>query len=177
VLAKGPQVDRNGEFSEYAAARWPVLVRSVILLGGSPDEAEDVARAAVERCLLHWDRVRKAADRDAYVHRVLLNTYRSTRRPRWTTERSVPDVAQIGAEAGAAGAMALSDDASAMWKMLGRLSPAHREALVLRFYADLSEQQMATVLGVAAGTVKSRVSRALAALAQDPDLADMREGS
>jgi RNA polymerase sigma-70 factor (sigma-E family) len=170
-------VDRNGEFGEYAAARWPILVRSVILLGGSPDEAEDVAQSALERCLLHWDRVRQAADRDAYVHRILLNTYRSSRRPRWTTERSLADVTGVGLAPAKRATTSHPDDAAAMWQMLRRLSPTHREALVLRFYADLSEQQMATVLGVAPGTVKSRVSRALAALSKDPDMADMKEGS
>jgi DNA-directed RNA polymerase specialized sigma24 family protein len=45
---------------------------------------------------------------------------------------------------------------------------------VLRYYANLSEQQMAGVLGVAAGTIKSRLSRALRVLADDPNLSDLR---
>jgi RNA polymerase sigma factor (sigma-70 family) len=59
-------------------------------------------------------------------------------------------------------------------RALDRLSRDQRTAVVLRYYAHLSEQQMASVLGVASGTVKSRLSRAVRALAQDPDLAELR---
>jgi len=54
------------------------------------------------------------------------------------------------------------------------LSTPAREAVVLRYYAHLTEQEMAAVLGVAPGTVKSRLSRALAELSRDSDLADGR---
>jgi len=56
---------------------------------------------------------------------------------------------------------------------LSRLRPEHREVLVLRYYADLTEHQTAQVLGIAHGTVKSRASRAIAALSQDRSLADL----
>jgi DNA-directed RNA polymerase specialized sigma24 family protein len=72
------------EFSEYVAARWPRLVRSAVLLGCSAAEAEDVVQTALTRCLVSWSRVQRADDRDAYVHRVLINTFTSARRRRWT---------------------------------------------------------------------------------------------
>ena len=56
---------------------------------------------------------------------------------------------------------------------LGRLGLEQREVLVLRYFADLTEAQIATVLGVAPGTVKSRASRALAALSADTSLSDL----
>jgi len=59
-------------------------------------------------------------------------------------------------------------------RCLASLTTDQRIAVVLRFHLDLSEAQMATVLGVAPGTVKSRLSRALARLAEDPLLADVR---
>ena len=65
-------------------------------------------------------------------------------------------------------------DADAVRRSLDRLSPDQRTAVVLRYYAHLSEQQMAHVLGVAPGTVKSRLSRALRLLADDPHLSDLR---
>lgn len=61
-------------------------------------------------------------------------------------------------------------------RALGRLSSQHRQVLTLRFLAGLSEQQTATALGVPVGTVKSRASRALASLASDGTLSDLREG-
>jgi RNA polymerase sigma factor (sigma-70 family) len=66
------------------------------------------------------------------------------------------------------------DDADAMVRALERLGHHQRAAVVLRYYARLTEEQMATVLGVAPGTVKSRLARALAALAADRALGDLR---
>lgn len=59
-------------------------MRSAVLLGCSQAEAEDVVQATLERCLLKWAHVERAGDRDSYVHRVLLNTFMSSRRRRWT---------------------------------------------------------------------------------------------
>ena len=66
------------------------------------------------------------------------------------------------------------DDADAILRSLDLLGADQRTAVVLRYYAHLTEQQMAAVLGVAPGTVKSRLSRALKVLADDPDLAELR---
>lgn len=60
-------------------------------------------------------------------------------------------------------------------RALEHLPDDQRTAVVLRYYAHLTELQMATVLGVPAGTVKSRLSRAVKALAQDPHLAELRD--
>ena len=159
------------EFTEYVTARWPRLVRSAVLLGCTPSEAEDLVQSALERCLVKWNRVRVAEDRDAYVHRVLINCFRSSRRRRWHGElpsASLPEAPDSDQTAGV-------DDTDAVMRALDRLPGDQRTAVVLRYYAHLSEQQMASVLGVAAGTVKSRLSRAVKALAQDPHLAELRE--
>ncbi|WP_328526933.1 SigE family RNA polymerase sigma factor [Kribbella sp. NBC_00359] len=159
------------DFSEYVAARWPTLVRSAVLLGCNHPEAEDVVQTALERCLLKWGKVRAADDRDAYVHRILINTFLSARRRRWHGERPsavLPEYAGLDQTTGV-------DDTDAVTRALDRLPGDQRTAVVLRYYAHLSEQQMASVLGVPAGTVKSRLSRAVKALAQDPDLAELRE--
>ncbi|WP_067437116.1 SigE family RNA polymerase sigma factor [Nocardioides jensenii] len=158
------------EFSEYVGSRWPRLVRSAVLLGCPAHEAEDVVQTALTRCLVHWSKVRRADDRDAYVHRVLVNTFTSARRRRWTGERPVEDLPELG---GADETVAV-DVADAVQRSLDRLSQDQRIAVVLRYYAHLDEQQMATVLGVAPGTVKSRLSRALKVLADDPDLSELR---
>ncbi len=60
---------------------------------------------------------------------------------------------------------------------LARLGPESRAVVVLRYYADLTERQTADVLGIALGTVKSRMSRALAQLATDPHLSDLPGGT
>lgn len=160
----------NAEFSEYVAARWPRLVRSAVLLGCSPAEAEDVVQAALTRCLVNWSKVRRADDRDAYVHRVLINTFTSGRRRQWTRERPVAEVPDLQHEDDTT----TYDNADAISRSLQQLTPEQRAAVVLRYYAHLTEQQMAAVLGVAPGTVKSRLSRALKLLADDPHLSDLR---
>jgi RNA polymerase sigma-70 factor (sigma-E family) len=159
------------DFSEYVAARWPTLVRAAVLLGCSRPEAEDLVQTALERCLLKWNRVRAADDRDAYVHRVLINTFLSARRRRWNRERPSAVLPEYAGQDQTTGV----DDADTVMRALNRLPTDQRTAVVLRYYAHLSEQQMASVLGVAAGTVKSRLSRAVKALAQDPHLAELRE--
>jgi RNA polymerase sigma-70 factor (sigma-E family) len=159
------------DFSEYVTARWPTLVRSAVLLGCTPPEAEDLVQTALERCLVKWNRVRAADDRDAYVHRVLVNCFRSSRRRRWHGERpsaALPEHSDIDPTAGV-------DETDAVMRALDGLPDDQRTAVVLRYYAHLTELQMATFLGVPAGTVKSRLSRAVKALAQDPHLAELRD--
>ena len=80
------------EFSEYADARWPVLVRAAVVLGCSLEEAQDLAQTTLLRCLRAWTRVRAADDRDAYVYTVLLNAHRDSHRRRWRGERPTAEV-------------------------------------------------------------------------------------
>lgn len=163
------------EFTEFVAARWPRLVRSAILLGCSPSEAEDLVQTALTKCLVHWSRVRVADDRDAYVHRVLVNAFTSSRRRRWWGEKphgDLPERADLGATG--AGAAARVDAADALDRALARLTAGQRAVVVLRYYAHLSEAQTAAALQVAPGTVKSRLSRALTVLAADETLHELR---
>jgi DNA-directed RNA polymerase specialized sigma24 family protein len=83
----GETVGGDDDFGDYVAARWVSLVRSAVLLGCSAPEAEDLVQTTLERCLLKWEKVRVAEDRNAYVHRVLINQFISARRRRWTGER------------------------------------------------------------------------------------------
>lgn len=163
-------MERDDDFSEYVAVRWPRLVRSAVLLGCSAGEAEDLVQTALVRCLVQWRKVQRADDRDAYVHRVLINAFISSRRRRWTGERPTA----VLPDPGVPDATAEVDDTDVVRRALALLNPDQRAAVVLRYYAHLSEKQIAVVLGIAAGTVKSRLSRALATLEQDPHLAELR---
>jgi RNA polymerase sigma-70 factor (sigma-E family) len=163
-------MSEDDDFSQYVAARWPRLVRCAVLMGCTPVEAEDLAQATVERCLLKWSRVQRAQDRDAYVHRILINTFRASLRRRWTGEQPtehLPDRHQDN-ETGRI------DDADAVVRALQRLSADQRCVVVLRYYVHLREHQTASALGIAPRTVKSRLSRALKTLGQDPSLIELR---
>lgn len=159
------------DFSVYVATRWPRLVRTAILLGCSPAEAEDVTQAALEKCFVHWSKVEAADDRDAYVHRILINTFNSSRRQRrWRAEHStdrLPTVAQPDHSSSVASSAALR-------AALMRLSPEQRAVVVLRYYAQLSESETCQALAIPAGTAKSRLARALVALAADSHLTESR---
>jgi RNA polymerase sigma-70 factor (sigma-E family) len=157
----------DGDFTEYVAARRPRLVRTAVLLGCPEADAEDVVQTALSRCLKAWSRVAKADNRDAYVNRVLVNVLHDARARRWNGElptQDLPDRPAAGEDV-AAGLV--------VRRALATLGIEHREVLVLRFFADLSERQTAEALGVPAGTVKSRTARALAALSAHTDIAAM----
>jgi RNA polymerase sigma-70 factor (sigma-E family) len=160
-------VDRDVDYAEYVTARRPALVRAAVLLGCPKPEAEDVAQSALVRCYGAWARVRQATDPDAYVYRILVNCLRDSRARCWTDE--IPSEILPEPETGRDLAEEITRGLAVRQALLG-LSRDHREVLVLRFYADLSERQVAEVLRVPAGTVKSRTARALAALASGPAL-------
>ena len=116
--------------------------------------------------------MQRADDSDAYVYRMLLNCLRDSRRRRWWGERATEDLP----EAVAADRSGDIDVADAVHRAMAGLSDAHRQVVVLRIFADLSERQTALALGVEPGTVKSRLSRALARLAADDHVLDLTEG-
>ncbi len=150
------------DFSEYAAARRPALVRAAVLLGCPRSEAEDLVQSTFTKAFRSWRRVERAEQPDAYVYTILLHTWRDTRRQR--PDLPLDDLSDLTAE---------SDHADrtvtgvAVRQALARMRPEHREVLVLRYYADLSVDQVCDALRLPPGTVKSRTARALAALAAD----------
>jgi RNA polymerase sigma-70 factor (sigma-E family) len=165
-------VDRDSEFSEFASARWLRLVRSARLLGCSVHEAEDVAQTTLLKCYLAWSKVSRADNPDAYVARVLINAHRQSRRRMWWRELPTEHLP----EPEATDATAAMADADAVRHALDRLPPAQREVVVLRHYLGLSEREAADSLGVPSGTVKSRLSRAIAQLAASDDLRSILDG-
>jgi RNA polymerase sigma-70 factor (sigma-E family) len=161
-------MDTDGDFSAYASARWTALVRSGVVLGCTIDEAHDLAQTTLLRCYKAWRKVERADDRDAYVYRILLNCHRDSRRRRWWGERptdTLPDQAVPDATA----RVDLSDSVR---RALDDLSQVNREAVVLRYYANLTEAQIAHTLNIAPGTVKSRLSRAVEQLATNSHLTE-----
>jgi len=151
------------DFSEYVAARRASLVRAVVLLGCPTADAEDIVQTALLKCHRSWRRVQRADQPEAYVYRVLVNTFRDARSRRWTGEVPTDVLPDDGRE---------SDHLTGLEvrRALASMSHDHREVLVLRYFADLSEAQTARALGIPAGTAKSRTARALAALSEHPSL-------
>lgn len=161
-------VSKDEAFTEYASGRWLTLVRAAIALGCTLSEAEDLAQTTLLKVYVAWGKVVKADHRDAYVSRMLVNAHRDTHRRRWRRETPVAEVPDVH-EPDATNA---SDTADALRRAVGNLSQGQREVVALRYFVRLTEVEIAAVLDIAPGTVKSRISRALAALANSPDLTE-----
>jgi RNA polymerase sigma-70 factor (sigma-E family) len=162
--------DQREAYSAYVSQRWRVLVRAAVVLGCDLHAAQDLAQATLLRCYVKWPQVEVADNRDAYVARVMLNLHRQARRRRWRAERptaELPEPTRVAEP---------DDGTDTVAEALARLSPEQREVVVLRILMELSEREVAGMLRIPAGTVKSRLSRALARLALDPELMDLDEG-
>lgn len=147
-----------GTYEEYAAAAWPKLYRLAYLLAGSHADAEDVAQQALVKVFRNWARVTASDTPDAYVRRILTNTYLSSRRPvRLQREVLTDRLPDAEVDAGTAG----SEQRLVLWPHVQALPPRQRAVVVLRYYEDLSEQQIADALGCSTGTVKSNAHKAL----------------
>ncbi len=161
-------------YAQYVGEHWRDLVRAAVFLGASSHDAEDIAQTTLVHCYRDWARVTDADNQEAYVYRMLLNCLRDQRRTRWFKGRVDADAEQFGGTvADSSEAIATAD---AIHRALGVLSKAHREVVVLRYFVQLTESQTAEALGIAAGTAKGRLSRALARLAADHQLRELRPG-
>lgn len=164
-------MEHEAEYAAFVAERWSTLVRAAVFLGAAPHDAEDLVQGTLLRCYRKWDLVRAADDRDGYVFRILLNVLRSDRRSAWWRRRSDRALVDQAATVGdTAEATAIAD---AVHRAMADLSAEQRQVVVLRYFVQLSEAQTAAVLGVPAGTVKSRLSRSLARLSADHHLTDL----
>lgn len=150
--------DEDADFSAYAAQAWAGLYRRAFLLSGQHADAEDLAQQTLIRARRHWSKVVRAGSPDAYVTRILTNVYLSSRRrARVGREvlRAVPEAASESTPSPILGEL---------WPHLLGLPPRQRAVVVLRFYEDLAERDVAEMLGISVGAVKSTTHKALAHL-------------
>jgi RNA polymerase sigma-70 factor (sigma-E family) len=148
------------DFAAFVAARWASLYRLAYLLAGSPTGAEDLLQTTLEKAYMNWSRIGRMEHAEAYVRRMLATTMVSSRRRAWIKERpwgQLPDVAEESAELPIL-------DRSLLWPLVCALPARQRAIIVLRYYEDLTEAQIAEALGCAPGTVKSQSSTAIAAI-------------
>jgi len=139
------------------------LTRLAFLMLGDRQTAEDVVQEAFCGLYRAWDRLPDHARALGYVRSSVLNGSRSALR---RSKRAPRAVAAPAAAASAEDAVLAGERQRETVAALRRLPPRQREAVVLRYFADLPEQETAAAMGVSRGTVKSTTSRALAALAR-----------
>ena len=152
--------DDERECVAYLTANLPRLHRTAYLLCGDAHLADDIVQSTAVALYLHWRRVRAADNVDGYVHRVMVRKHVDTRRLAWSRVL----LTEIPPEPPASGGESTVEDRDAMAAALARLPVGQRTVLVLRYYADLSVEDTAAVLGCSEGNVKSQASRGLAAL-------------
>lgn len=147
---------RNGwedQFAEYFRVRAQPLRRLAYSLCGDWHTAEDLVSATFVRLYRHWPRVRDETV-DAYTRRILVNAFLSDRRARRRESLMAdPPERPVGAPDPAEGL--------ALRRALAGLAPRQRAAVVLRYYEDLPVAEVAALLGITEGTVKSQTARAI----------------
>jgi RNA polymerase sigma-70 factor (sigma-E family) len=153
-------------FDEFVAARSGALLRTAYLLTHDHGRAEDLLQTALTKAWFSWSRVDSP---EAYVRRIMVNTYASWWRRRWNGEHATDEVPERSAQASD------QDGAADLWTALGNLPRRMRAVVVLRYFEDLTETETAALLGVSVGTVKSQTAKAFAKLRIDPALATSEE--
>ena len=150
----------DDRFTEFFGANQQRALRLAYLLTGDRQLAEDIAAEAFARVLARWsDDIR---DPGAYLRRAVVNTVNSSFRRRGTERRMGPllHVPTDDRDRVAGGVV----DRDVVLAALAQLPPQQRTVLVLRYYDDRSEAEIARILGISAGSVKSNASRGLARL-------------
>ncbi len=141
-------------FSEFAAARAQGLKRYAYLLVGDSAEADDLVQSALLKAYLAWPRLATWGAADAYCRTIIgRSCIRVWGRRKRVLTGDVPERPVAPNEAVLA--------ADAVWTALAALGARQRAVVVLRFYEDMTEADIASVLGISIGTVKSQLSRAL----------------
>jgi len=159
VLAMVRQGTASDSFAAVFSAHHKQAVRLAYLLTSDAHQAEDVVADAFTKVYARWKKG-EVRDVGAYLRRAVANEANSKLRRRYLERREASK--RSGDDRG----VRLVDDHAAdqdvVWQAIRRLPDRQRQAVVLRYYEDLSEAETAEILGCSVGTVKSQVSRGLA---------------
>ena len=160
-LSGGGSVDGSGEFADFVRTNTPALTRTAYLLCGDSLAAEELVQETLVRLYPKWQLVAAADAPLAYVRRSLANQFVNQSRRPWRREVTVETMPERPDTSDPAGQF---DDREELWVMLGSLPARQRAALVLRYFHDLPDEEIGAALGCQLGTVRSLISRGLAAL-------------
>ena len=153
---------RDADFDEFMNAQWAPLFRTAYLLTGDYQLAEDVLQTAFAKAFMSWSKISKTGQPVAYTRKIVTNQAMSWWRRRSSTEvptLDIPGDHHVGHEDRVT-------QASVVWSVLATLPTKQRAVMVLRYYEDLTEAQIADTLNISTGSVKSHASAARATLAQ-----------
>jgi RNA polymerase sigma-70 factor (sigma-E family) len=150
-------------YEDFVNTRLSALARYAVILTGDRHTAEDLVQETMVRAQLHWKKVCRADVPERYVKRMMANLYLDWQRGSWWRRvllRGEPDEVVPVAVDIAEGAA----DRDLLWTALAGLPRQQRAALVLRYYEDLPDAEIAEALGCTVGTARGYISRALSTL-------------
>jgi RNA polymerase sigma-70 factor (sigma-E family) len=157
----GKADDLDERFAAFVRGRCERHLRLAVLLTGDWHAAEDLVQASLVKLYQAWPRLETDADPDAYLRRIVVNTHRSWWRARWRRERPV---AALPDGAGAEDMADTNVTGMLVRQALARLPRQQRAVLVLRYFEDLPEAEIASLLGCSPGSVKAHAHRGLRTL-------------
>lgn len=150
----------DAEFERFVAARSKALMRYGYVLTGDPHDAADLVQESLLRLRGSWDKVRRQDNPEPFVRttmsRLHISWWRSRSRERLTGE--VPDRGVLDQ------GLRRADGDDGLWQALSTLGRRQRAVLVLRYYEGLGDNQIAELLGITQGTVRSQALRGLRSL-------------
>lgn len=153
--------ERDADFAAWMTARQPSLHRTARLLTGDHHTAEDLVATTLAKVYLAWHKVERRESIDGYARRILVNEHHSLWRRPWRrrehAEERLPEPH---------GTRDHYDEGErdGLWRLVATLPRRQRAVIVLRYYEDLTEAEIAEVLNISPGTVKSQASRGMATL-------------
>lgn len=160
----------DDRFREFVLARSRALHRTAYLLTGNWETARDLVQTALARAWPRWNRSAWPELPELYVRRIMVTTYATWWRRRWRAEVPTgelperPDDTDIYARV---------DMYTSVRTALALLPRKQRAIVVLRYFDDLTEADVARLLGCTIGTVKSQTAKAFAKLRRSPHLSDL----
>jgi RNA polymerase sigma-70 factor (sigma-E family) len=160
-------------FDEWAERDLRPLLGFAAVLCGSRHLAEDVVQEALIKAHKHWSKVQKADNPDAYLRRMVVNEFLTWRR-KWA--RIVPR-AEVGADSTVGDHAERHAEYDETLRRIAKLPRRQRTVLVLRYYGNQTDREIAETLGCSVGTVRGYAARALAALRQELTGSKLKRGT
>lgn len=164
----------EADFTAYVNERRAALYATAYHLTGDRHEAEDLLQSALFSTYRAWDRISDKAAVGGYLRRTMTNLHISAWRRRKLNEYPTEELPET---AGDADTMSGTELRAVLWQALARIPETQRTMLVLRYYEGRTDPEIADILGISVGTVKSSIWRSLRRLREDEGLARGRDES
>ncbi|MER5931570.1 SigE family RNA polymerase sigma factor [Streptomyces sp. NPDC002054] len=167
-----PSPSSEAEFTAYVQERRAALFATAFHLTGDRHEAEDLLQSALFSTYRAWDRITDKAAVGGYLRRTMTNLHISAWRRRKLNEYPTEELPET---VGDSDAMRGTELRAVLWQALTRLPEPQRTMLVLRYYEGRTDPEIAEILGISVGTVKSSIWRSLRRLREDEALSFGRD--